>query len=89
MDTNKVRNLFSQIGCNGNVNGKQYITHNNKFLYTSTASSNMASIGWSSGTLILPPRSISAISVQAPTELDTKHLYQLDTTADLLSGIIP
>ena len=29
------------------------------------------------------------ISVQAPTELDTKHLYQLDATDDLPSGIIP
>ena len=29
-----------RIGCNWNVNGQQYITHNNKFACTSTASSN-------------------------------------------------
>ena len=27
-------------GCNWNINGQQYITHNNAYLYTSTASSN-------------------------------------------------
>ena len=29
-----------RIGCNLNVNGQQYITHNNNFLCTSTPSSN-------------------------------------------------
>ena len=37
----------------------------------------------------LPSRSITVISVQAPTELNTNHIYQLDTKDDLLSGIIP
>ena len=48
----------------------------------------MEPIVQNSGTFALPPRSISVISAQAPTELDTKHLYQLDAT-DLTSGIIP
>ena len=38
---------------------------------------------------MLPARSISLISVQAPTELNTKHPYQLDVTDDYPSGIIP
>ena len=41
------------------------------------------------GTLTWPPRSISLISVQAPTKLNTKHLYQPDAADVLLSGIIP
>ena len=39
--------------------------------------------------LTLPPSSISLISVQSPTELNLKYLYQLDTADDLPSGIIP
>ena len=31
-----------RIGCNWNVNGRQHITHDDKFLCTSTASSNKA-----------------------------------------------
>ena len=42
-----------------------------------------------SGALTLPPRSILVISVQAPMELNIKHLYQLDAIDDLPSGIIP
>ena len=38
---------------------------------------------------MLPPRSISIISVQAPTKLNTRHLYRLDATDNLPSGIIP
>ena len=38
---------------------------------------------------MLPSRGISVISVQAPTELTTRHLYHLDATNDLLSGVIP
>ena len=33
-----------RIGCNWNVNGQQYITHNNDILCTSTTSSNMVPI---------------------------------------------
>ena len=40
------------------------------------------------GTLILSPKSISVISVQAPTKLNMKLLYQLDTIDDLPSGKI-
>ena len=78
-----------RIGCNWNVNGQQYITHNNKFLCTSTASSNMEPIVQNSGALILQPRTISVISGQAPTKVNTKYLYQLYATDDLPSGIIP
>ena len=41
------------------------------------------------GALELPSRSISVIAVQAPTELNTQHIYQLNASDDLLSGIIP
>ena len=49
----------------------------------------MRPIVWNSGALTLPPRSISVISVQSPTDIGTKHLYQLDAADDLPSGIIP
>ena len=78
-----------RIGCNWNVNEQEYITHNSKFLCTSTASSNTEPIVQNAGAFTLPPRSISVISIQAATELKTKHLYQLDTVDDLPLGIIP
>ena len=37
----------------------------------------------------MSPRSISVLSVQAPTELDTKCFYQLDAADHLLSDFIP
>ena len=48
----------------------------------------MKPIVWNGGALTLPPRRISVISVQAPTELNMKHLYQLYTANDPLTGII-
>ena len=62
---------------------------NNKFLCTSIPSSNMKPIICKSGSVMLPPRSVSVISVKTPTELTTRHLYQLDTADNLPSGIIP
>ena len=41
------------------------------------------------GTLHLPLRSISIIAVQAPTELNTQDIYQLNASVYLPSGIIP
>ena len=38
--------------------------------------------------LQLPSRGISIIAVQTPTELNTKHIYQLNAANDLPSGII-
>ena len=61
-----------RIVCNWNVSGQQYMTHNNKFLCTSAALSNMEPLVKNAGALQLPPRSISIISVQAPTEQNTK-----------------
>ena len=37
---------------------------------------------------MLPP-SVSVISVKTLTELNTRHLYQLDATDNLPPGIIP
>ena len=34
-------------------------------------------------------RSILVITIQASTELSTQHIYQLNTSVDLLSGLIP
>ena len=79
----------SKIGCKWSVNGKQYITHNNKYLCTSTASSDAKAIIHNVGALWLQPRSLSVIKVQAPTELDTQHIHQLNASDDLLSYIIP
>ena len=56
----------------------QYITNNNNVLYTSTASSYMEPIVWNVRVYAIPPRSISIISVQALTEQNAKHLFQLD-----------
>ena len=78
-----------RIGCRWNVNGYQYITHNNNFLCTNISSSNTEPIFWNSGVFILPLRSILIILVQAPTEWNTWLLFQLDATDDLPSGIIP
>ena len=38
---------------------------------------------------MLPLRSISVISEKVPTQLTTRHLYQLDATHNLPCGIIP
>ena len=64
-----------RIGCNWNVSGQWYIAHNNFYALAQHCQ--------------LPPKSISQLSVQAPTELNTKHIYQPIATDDLLSGIIP
>ena len=64
-----------RIGCNCNVNG--------------TTSSKQEPIIKNAGALQLPPGSISVMAVQAPSELNTKYIYQLNTTDDLPSGIIP
>ena len=49
----------------------------------------MEPIVWNAGALKLPPRNISKISVQAPTELNTKHIYHINSADDLPTGIIP
>ena len=63
------------IVCSWNVNGQQYITHNNTFLCPSIASSNMEPLVWKAGALKWPQRSISIISVQAPTKLNTISMH--------------
>ena len=75
------------MGCNWNVNGHQYTTHN-KFVCTSTGSLNMNPIVQNSAALTLPSWNIFVISVQALARPNTKHIYQLDVTNDLISGII-
>ena len=52
-------------------------------------SSNTEPTIQNSGAFILQPRSISIISVQGATELNTWHLYQLNAADDLPSGNIP
>ena len=66
-----------RIVSNWKINNQQHITHNKKFLYTSIPSSNAEPITFNSGSVMLPPRSVSLISVKAPTELNTRHLCQL------------
>ena len=72
-----------KIGCNWNSNCQQYITHNKKFLCTSIPSSSIKQIIHNSGSAMLPPRNVWVISIKAPTELNTRHIYQLDATANL------
>ena len=38
---------------------------------------------------MLPPKSVSVISLKVPRELNTRHLYQLDATDNLPPGIVP
>ena len=64
-----------RIGCNCNINGQQYIAHNNKFLCMSIPSSNTEPVIQNSGSVMLPPRSLSVISVKAPTKLNRRFLY--------------
>ena len=78
-----------RIGCNWNIKGQQYITHNNKFLCTSIPSSNTKVIIYNSGSAILPPRSVSVISEKVKTKLNTRYLYQLNATDNLPCGILP
>ena len=49
----------------------------------------MKPIAQKAGALILTSRCITVISVQAPIELNTKYINQLDAVDDLPSGIIP
>ena len=74
------------MGCNWN-NGQWYITQNNNFVHTSTAPLNTEPIIQNAGAHTLPPRSI-LISVQAPTKLNTRHVFQLNATDNLPPGII-
>ena len=60
-----------------------------QILCTSTELSNMELIIHNAGALHLPLRSISIIPVQAPTKLNTQHIYQLNTSDDLPSTLIP
>ena len=79
----------SRIGWNWKINSQQYITHNNKFLCRSIPSSNTESIIHNSRSTMLPPRSVSVISVKVSTKLNTRHLYQLNAADKLLPHIIP
>ena len=44
---------------------------------------------WNTGSFNLQPKSISVITVQTPTELNTKHTYAFDASDDLPLGHIP
>ena len=62
-------------GCNWNVNGQQYITHNITFLCVSVTPSRQEPIIQNAGALQLPPRSICKIAIWAPTKLDKKNIF--------------
>ena len=70
------------------INGQQYITHN-KFICTSMPSFNTEPIAHNSGSIMLPPRSVSIISIKAPTKLNARHLYRLDAADNVPPSIIP
>ena len=48
----------------------------------------MVPIVENAGALQLPLRSISVTAIQAPTELNTQHIYQLNASDDLPLGLI-
>ena len=75
-------------GCNWNINGHQYVTHN-KYLCTSPSSVELKPIIHNPGAFYLKPRSMSVIMVQAPTEFDKQHIYTINSSDDLPLGLIP
>ena len=82
--------LFNyKIGCNWNINGHQYITHNNTYLCTNIALTITKPMDLNAGTFCLHPRGISIITVQAPTELHLRTYYKLRPSNDLPSELIP
>ena len=64
-------------------------SHNNEFLYTNTPSTEATPISHNARTFYLQPRSISVLIVQAPTELNTQHIYALNASGNPPSGLIP
>ena len=61
----------------------------NKYLGFSMPSTDSKQIIHNAGAFYLPPRSILVVNIQTPTELDTQHIYTLDTSDDLPLGLIP
>ena len=66
--------------------GKRILYNN---LCTSMTSAESKPIICNGGMLFLKPRSISVITVQAPTQLDTHHIYTFYISEDLSLGVIP
>ena len=79
-----------KISCISNINGHQYMTHNNNYLCTSKSSTKATKpLVWNTGIFYLQPRSVSIITVQAPTVLKPHHIYKFSASNDLPLGLIP
>ena len=64
------------------------IQHFKKYLCTNTASPDTKPITHNAGALHLQLRNMSVITIQAPSELNIQHIYQLNTSDFLPSGLI-
>ena len=65
------------------------MTHNNDYLCTSMPWEVEKPIIQNAGAFYLQPRCMSIITVQTPMDLNSQHFYELDTSDDLLDGLIP
>ena len=72
-----------------NINGYQYMIYNSNYLHTGIPSKVTKPIIQNAGAFYSQPRSVSIFTVQAPTELKPQHIYKLNTSDDLLDGVIP
>ena len=65
------------------------MTYDNNYLCTSIPSKFTKPIIGNSGTFYPQSRSVSVITIQAPTDLNPKHIYKLSTSDNLPDGLIP
>ena len=77
-----------KIGCNWNINGHHYITHNT-YLCSSIPLTITKPIVQNAVPFYLQPRGILIITVQASIELKPHYIYKLTTSHDLPSELIP
>ena len=66
-----------KIGSNFKINGHHYMTHNSNYLCTSIPLEVTKHIIQNEGAFSLQSRCVSIITVQAPTELKSQHMYML------------
>ena len=78
-----------KISCNWNINGHHYITHDNTYLCTSILLTIAKLIVCNAGAFYLQPTGISIITVWVPTKLKPQYIYELSTSNDIPSELIP
>ena len=77
-----------KIAFNWNIKRHQCITYSNKYSCTSMPSTDTKPIICNAGAFYLQPRNISVITVQTTNQSNTQHIYALNISNDLPSGLI-